>query len=133
MIKLDVCPFCGSKQVARCNDEVYYCGECNRAFTEEELEFEQVRQNVSAILSGMYVTEVNYINCTRYGDLLTIGDDEAQGLSELEKPTITRIYQDQECIIWVKIDGDFGDTEFDDLSLTDAQAVLEWLQNNINR
>ena len=130
MEKIDICPFCASEQVIK-NNGTYYCSECEREFTKDDVEFEFIRHQVSAILSDEDATEGNPIGCDNYNDYLVIGDDEAMGLSELEKPHITQIFQDCEGIIWVEIEGTSDFTEFDDLSLSDARTILLWLKENL--
>ena len=130
MEKIDICPFCASEQVIE-NNGTYYCAECEREFTKDDVEFEFIRHQVSAILSDDDATEGNPIGCDNYNDYLVIGDDESQGLSESEKAHITQIFQDCEGIIWVEIEGTSDFTEFDDLSLSDARNILLWLKENL--
>lgn len=130
MEKIDICPFCASEQVIE-NNGTYYCAECEREFTKDDVEFEFIRHQVSAILSDEDATEENPIECNNYNTLLVIGDDEAMGLSELDKPNIEQIFQDSDGIIWVKIEGTDYYTEFDDLSLSDARNILLWLKENL--
>lgn len=130
MEKIDICPFCASEQVIE-NNGTYYCAECEREFTKDDVEFEFIRHQVSAILSDEDATEGNPIGCDNYNDYLVIGDDESQGLSESEKAHITQIFQDCEGIIWVEIEGTSDFTEFDDLSLSDARNILLWLKENL--
>lgn len=130
MEKIDICPFCASEQVNESNG-TYYCAECKREFTNNDVEFESIRHEVSAILFNEDATEGNPIGCDNYNDYLVIGDDEAQGISELEKPHITQIFQDCDGIIWVEIEGTSDYTEFDDLSLSDARIILTWLKENL--
>lgn len=130
MEKIDICPFCASEQVIE-NNGTYYCAECEREFTKDDVEFEFIRHQVSAILFNEDATEKNPIECDNYNTFLAIGDDEAQGLSELQKPHIEQIFQDCEGIIWVKIEGTADYTEFDDLSLSDARNILLWFKDNL--
>ena len=130
MEKIDICPFCASEQVNESNG-TYYCAECEREFTNDDVEFESIRHEVSAILFNEDATEGNPIGCDNYNDYLVIGDDEAQGISELEKPHITQIFQDCDGIIWFEIEGTSDYTEFDDLSLSDAMIILTWLKENL--
>lgn len=130
MEKIDICPFCASEQIIE-NNGTYYCAECEREFTKDDVEFEFIRHQVSAILFNEDATEKNPIECDNYNTFLAIGDDEAQGLSELQKPHIEQIFQDCEGIIWVKIEGTADYTEFDDLSLSDARNILLWLKDNL--
>lgn len=130
MEKIDICPFCASEQIIE-NNGTYYCAECEREFTNDDVEFESILHQVSAILFNEDATEGNPIGCDNYNDYLVIGDDEAQCISELEKPHITQIFQDCEGIIWVEIEGTSDYTEFGDLSLSDARNILLWLKDNL--
>lgn len=77
-------------------------------------------------------TEENPIVCDKEGSmLLTIGHDEAMGLSELELPQVTQIFQDQEGILWLKLYGENEPREVDDLSVSDLKDILEWMEENL--
>ena len=129
MKKIEICPFCGSTQVNDFGGNNYYCQDCEMQFTEQDVEFEDIRHKVSAILTYHEATEEKPLDCSK-GVMLTIGSEDAQGLSELEKPQVTKIYHDPECIIWLGIEGTDKDIEFDDLTLTDAKDILAWMNEN---
>lgn len=129
MKKIEICPFCGYDKVIELGGNTYECQNCEMQFTEQDAEFEDIRHKISAILTYNEATEEHPIDCTK-GVMLTIGSEDAMGLSELEKPQVTKIYHDQECKVWVSIYGDKDDTNFDDLTLTDAKDILAWLNEN---
>ena len=93
---------------------------------------EILRRKISAICSQYFATEENPIICDKEGSmLLTIGHDEAMGLSELELPQVTQIFQDQEGILWLKLYGESEPREIDDLSVSDLKDILEWMEENL--
>lgn len=91
---------------------------------------EQLRRKFSALLID--TDEKHPIEC-----YIPIGEDEACGLSSLELPTITEVFQEpSEGIIWFKFYGQIlnnnGETsdnlvEFDSLELKDLQTVYKEL------
>ena len=92
---------------------------------------EELRRAVSAYCSAHYASEENPIICNGEGsEMLTIGHDDAMGLSELELPQVTEIFHDHEAIVWVKILGESEPRELDDLSTSDLEDILSWLENN---
>lgn len=93
---------------------------------------ETLRRKISAICSQYFASEINPIVCDKEGSmLLTIGHDEAMGLSELELPQVTQIFQDQEGILWLKLYGENEPREVDDLSVSDLKDILEWMEENL--
>ena len=93
---------------------------------------ETLRRKISAICSQYFATEENPIVCDKDGlMLLTIGHDEAIGLSELELPQVTQIFQDHEGILWLKLYGENEPREIDDLSVSDLKDILEWMEENL--
>lgn len=93
---------------------------------------ETLRRKISAICSQYFATEENPIVCDKEGSmLLTIGHDEAMGLSELELPQVTQIFQDREGILWLKLYGENEPREVDDLSVSDLKDILEWMEENL--
>ena len=93
---------------------------------------EDLRRLISAFCSAFYASETNPINCNVEGcDLLTIGHDDAMGLSELEMPQIEGIFHDCEAIVWVVLVGNDEPMEVDDLSTSDLENILAWLENNL--
>lgn len=95
--------------------------------------FEKLRRKISAICSYFYATEQNPINCdTKDYMLLTIGHDEAMGLSELELPQITEIFHDNEGIVWTKIKGESEPRELCSLSDSDLKDIVNWFKEEMN-
>lgn len=78
---------------------------------------EELRHKLSALL--MHTDEEHPIECN-----IKIGEDMAVGLSSLELPTVTRIFQEpKEGIIWLKMEGVEEPVEFDTLELGDLQTI----------
>lgn len=128
MKKIEECPYCGYNQVREVGN-TYKCDDCGMMFTEKDAEYEDIRHKISAYLTDCEATEEHPLDCTK-GVMLTIGSKEAQGLSELEKPRVTRLYHDSECVVWLGIDGCENNIEYDDIELEDAQEILAWLNEN---
>ena len=57
-------------------------------------------------------------------------DEEAQGLSEAEKPQVYKIYQDNEAIVWIDIDHE--DIELRDIVvISSLREILDWLEDEL--
>ena len=121
-----VCPFCGGENCVIQVDPGYHCTTCEYDFTDDDIRHEELRQKISCACSGNYATEDRPIDCTK-GSMLTIGDDEAMGLSELDKPQVTGIFHDPEGIVWITMYGDPDPKEIDDLTTSDLAKILDWL------
>lgn len=121
-----VCPFCGGENCVIQVDPGYHCTTCEYDFTDDDIRHEELRQKISCACSGNYATEYHPIDCTK-GSMLTIGDDEAMGLSELDKPQVTGIFHDPEGIVWITMYGDPDPKEIDDLTTSDLAKILDWL------
>jgi len=94
---------------------------------------EKLRRKISSFCSALYATEENPIKCDNDKCvMLTIGHDEAMGLSELELPQITEIFHDHEAIVWVKILGEDEPRELDDLATSDLEDIVEWFEEELN-
>ena len=131
MKEIQVCPFCKEHDVIISNDGTFYhCNSCDSDFTEDDYEHELLRQKIACVCSSEKATEDEPIDCVKDGALLTIGDDEAQGLSELEKTRVIGVFQDSEGIVWVNIEGIDEPQEVDMLSTSDLQNILNWLEEN---
>lgn len=128
---IEICPFCKEHKVVISNDNTFYhCNGCETDFTEDDVEHELLRQQISCVCSGEEATEEKPIDCTKDGTMLIIGNSEAQGLSELEKPQVTSVFQDYDGIVWVNIYGSNEPIEVDDLDTLDLQNILDYLQEN---
>ena len=124
------CPFCGEEHCVVIDGNNYHCTSCEYDFTEDDYEHELLRQKIGCVCSGEEATEEKPIDCAKDGALLTIGDDGAQGLSELDKPRVMGVFQDSEGIVWVNIEGIDEPQEVDMLSTSDLQNILNWLEEN---
>ena len=121
-----ICPFCGGENCVIQVDPGYHCTTCEYDFTDDDIRHEELRQKISCVCSSNYATENRPIDCTK-GSMLTIGDDEAMGLSELDKPQVTGIFHDPEGIVWITMYGDPDPKEIDDLTTSDLAKILDWL------
>lgn len=84
---------------------------------------EDLRHKLSAIL--MDTSEANPMKCN-----ITIGEEEAQGLSSLELPTVIDAFQQpSEGIIWFTLEGYTEPIEFDDMNTKDLEIILTELEN----
>lgn len=84
---------------------------------------EQIRQILSSLL-----VDTNEKAPLRFNDekMVVIGEEEAQGLSSLELPRVTSLFQvPGDGTIWVNIDGCDEPMEIDDLSLADLEKILD--------
>ena len=90
---------------------------------------EKLRRKISSVCSALYATEKSPIKCDM---MLTIGHDEAMGLSELELPQVTEIFHDHEAIVWVKILGADEPRELDELTTSDLEDILNWLEEELH-
>lgn len=120
------CPFCGGVHCIVETSEGYHCTTCEYDFSEDDLQHELLRKKISCVCSGENATEENPIKCD-----VIIDGDEAQGLSELEKPQVTSVFQDHDGIVWVNIYGSNEPIEADMLSTLDLQNILDYLQENM--
>lgn len=83
---------------------------------------EQIRHKISAIL--MDTCEEKPMACN-----ITIGEEQAMGISSLQMPTVTSAFQlPSEGIIYFNIEGYKEPVEFDDLSTYDLNKILKELQ-----
>lgn len=123
------CPFCGEDHCIVETKNGYHCTSCEYDFTDDDLEHEELRKKISCVCSAHYASEEKPIDCTK-GFLLTIGDDEAMGLSELEKPQVSSIFHDNEGVVWIKMVGEEEPKEVDSLTTSDLKAILTWLEED---
>lgn len=87
------------------------------------MNIEEIRHCISAIL--MNTDEQNPMRCH-----ITIGNDDAFGLSELEKPTITSAFQVPcEGYICFNIQGVKEPVDFDDIPENVLEYILDELRN----
>jgi hypothetical protein len=94
---------------------------------------EKLRRKISAICTMLYATEEKPIKCdSDEYMMLTIGHDEAMGLSELELPQVTEVFHDPEAIVWVRLRGESEPRELDDLSVSDLEDIVKWFKEEMN-
>ena len=121
------CPYCGSMNhewVGDAFDEdnprPNHCHECDSFFGEEDYEFEDLRHNISAMISADYGSEESPLVCK---EPIIIGEYEAQGLSDAEKTKVVSMFHDQEGIVWFNLEDTKEPIEFDHIALSDARAI----------
>lgn len=126
------CPFCGGNHIIKTKDTEetteYHCPDCERDFDADDYEHEVLRQRISAFCSALEADEEHPIDCTADNLMecrISGVDEEAQGLSESDKPLVTKIYHDYEAIVWVEVDGE--DIEADDLITSSLSDIAIWL------
>lgn len=91
------CPYCKSKNFEHMGENDYWngmpwhCHECDQWFDEDVCEHERCWHQISALLNGTS-EEKPFIFRKEYVVLPSV-DRESQGLSELEKPNIEKIFQ----------------------------------------
>ena len=84
---------------------------------------EDLRHKLSAIL--MDTDEQHPLECN-----VLIGESKAQGLSSLELPLVTSVFQQpSEGIIWFNIYGCKYPIEFDDMNLEDIINIINYFEN----
>ena len=115
------CPFCKEHNLAVSTNEngetIYHCNECESDFTEDDFKHEIYRQRISCICGGEEATEESPIDCTNQSTILVLGEDEAMGISTLQMPHVTSVFQDYEGIVWVNIEGSDEPMEADVLRM----------------
>ena len=102
------CPFCGSHHFRFDGDDKFHCCECERDFSDIDYKIEEIRHEMSALLSGH--TEENPL-IFQYP--VTLDDKGYFGISELEKPRIISAFEDGEGIIWFNVEFAPKPLEFD--------------------
>lgn len=78
---------------------------------------EKLRHKLSAFLHSKKASEENPFKCN------ILLDSDAMGLSTLQIPIITEIFEDNEGIIWLKIDNEL--IEFDDIYTNSDLLLIE--------
>lgn len=124
MEEKSICPFCLSEDLKVLATDLYECKNCGMWFDSDDVEHEALRQKISALCSEVMATEENPIKCE-----VIIGDDEAQGLSDSEKPLVTGVFHDYDAIVWVTVYGAEGPWELDGLSTSDLRNILEGIEH----
>jgi hypothetical protein len=79
-----------------------------------------LRESVRHFISKMLMETT--MNCN-----LILGEDEAQGLSTLQMPTINKIFEDNEGIIWLQFEGTQEPTELDEFPIETQIEIINKL------
>ena len=133
-----MCPYCGGPTIRDTfrDSPCWICDDCECMFDEEDIEREEICHRVSLLLDG--TDEDNPKECD-----IIVGEWEAQGLSSLELPHITKCWQiPSDGTMWFYIDGakvvekntnELVDVyyNFDDFDIHDLRAILEGLENEV--
>ena len=129
---IEKCPYCGSENFEFMdnndywNGKVYHCHECDNWFDEEDCKREDIRHKISALLD-----DTSEENPKAISFVIPSAEDEAVGLSSLELPTISSIFEVKgEGTIWYHICGEVmfcGEPvwhDIDELDLSDLEKLL---------
>ena len=115
------CPYCDSTDFEPTEDNRFICHECWCFFDEEDILRENIRHKLSAILSANYATEEKPL---AFEHPLGEHRDENCGLSSLNLPWITSIFEFQDGTIWFNVDGDADAVNFDDVETADLVDII---------
>lgn len=126
------CPFCGCDDVEPDGEDEtgprHHCPECDRLFGDDDIERESLRHAISLLLDG--TSEESQRTCS-----ITVGEEEACGLSSLELPEVDSCFQmegDGKMFfhIYGNTNPETGEkhyTDFDDFTTPDLRAIYEGL------
>lgn len=129
-MKIKTCPYCGSKHIKffggkpgypdKREDKNYFCPDCIVSFSEADSRFEEIRKELFGLLKGHDIC--NPVEC----EVLLEGE---QGGSSLDMIVINRAYIDDYSEICFRLYGGVHFITFDDISLPNAESVLEEIRN----
>lgn len=132
MKEITKCPYCESQNIESYED-CYHCKECDSLFDEEDCIRQELRHQISPLLDGTSEEEPAEIFFN-----LPSADREAQGLSCLEIPSISKIYEmEGEGTMWFHILGEKEDSgedrwhDLDELPIGDLRALLDYLREEL--
>ena len=137
MKEITKCPWCESEKLHLYEKhepyDYYECEECGRIFDKEDAEREELRHQISPLLDGTSEEEPAEIFFN-----LPSAEEEAQGLSSLEIPSISKIYEmEGEGTMWFHIFGEKEESgedrwhDLDELSIGDLEALLKYLREEL--
>lgn len=126
-MEIKTCPFCGSENIILDGDH-YVCQnkDCERYIYEDTPKLEDLRHKISAMISSVCGDEENPFV---FAEPIVIGEEEAQGLSDAEKPKVVSMFHDYEGIVWFNLEHYDEPIEFDDLTLADIKAIWDGINN----
>lgn len=140
--KINECPYCGSKNIEHMGENDYWngmewhCHECDSWFNEETCAHEEYWHQISCLLNG---TSEEQPLVLEYPIILPSVDDESCGLSDLEKPSIDKVFQvEGDGTMWYHFEGcddypnGFGGERvpvWEDMSELDARDLQEILKS----
>ena len=136
-MEITKCPYCESEKFHIYNKNRYECDDCGCLFDEEDVEREEIRHQVSALLDG-----TSEENPKEIYFMIPSAEEEACGLSCLLIPHIDKVFEvEGEGTMWYHIDGEYENPfrtkdekaiplwhDIDDLELRDFRELLEYLQ-----
>lgn len=134
MEKITKCPYCGSEKIHNAYCAEFECEECECLFTEEDVEREDLRHQISPLLNGTSEEEPAEIYF-----MIPSAEEEACGLSCLEIPHIDKIFEmEGDGTMWYH---EIGENELesgnpiwhdlDELSIKDLRALLDYLREEL--
>lgn len=124
------CPYCGSTNLESMNDNRFICHECWCGFTEEDILRENIRHRLSAILFANNATEEKPLS---FEHPLGEHREENCGLSSLNLPWITSIFEFEDGTIWFNVDGLADAVNFDDVETADlVDIITAIIKENLN-
>ena len=124
---IDACPFCGESFKGEKDNETgqFHCPACDRLFDDEDIEREDLRHRISAILSGKKNNKT---------DLRLIIEETVpatDGCTSVEVYIIEWCNEFQDGTIWLHFLTDDAEGDYlniDDISIENLKRVLEGLE-----
>lgn len=121
---LKTCPYCMGENIEfDANEQRWHCKDCDYLFDEDDCERENIRHQISAILSAGFHDDSNPLEC----DIVLESNPENVGLSTLEMPHVVKAFQFQDGTIWFYVYGYEDYTNFDDFETVDLRDILTGL------
>ena len=131
-MEITKCPYCESQNIEPYENR-YHCKDCDWLFDEEDCVRQELRHQISPLLDGTSEEEPAEIFFN-----LPSAEEEAQSLSSLEIPSISKIYEiEGEGTMWYHIDGEKEDNgedtwhDLDELSIGDLEELLKYLREEL--
>ena len=116
-MKRTICPYCGSLSSELVGSDLYYCLGCGTKYDKEDEKFEKIRHTLSRYLDK--TDENNPLHCE-----VSVGEEEAQGLSSLELPVVVSVFKDKYGTIRLNVYGVDKPKSFDDFTLREVEDIL---------
>lgn len=101
---------------------LYLCEDCNSQFDEDDIEREDIRHRLSALLCDTSEEKPFVLN-----EPFALGQYRSSGLPKDEMPKVVSLFQCQDGTIWANIEGLDEPTDIDDLPTRDLRALSDEL------